>query len=102
MPAAQLERDHLLAYYSAREERQMRLTGPQLVRLMRRHRVTIKQLASRMQITMKQVRKARAEGKSMPGRIGYEEAIVGEYTPRMRAQMLQWRNWQEEQLKIGR
>lgn len=69
----------------------MRLEGYRLVKLMRQNGVTIRELAARMQISMKRVREVRTIGVGMPVRLDFEEAIVGQFTPRHRAMLNQWR-----------
>jgi hypothetical protein len=69
----------------------MYLSGKRLVSLMRKHKVTIRGLAARMDITIKAVREARERGADMPGRLDLEEAVEGEFTPRHRAMLKQWR-----------
>lgn len=43
------------------------ITGRQIVSLMRRHGVTIRELSRRMQITQKRIRQARETGLDHPG-----------------------------------
>ena len=43
------------------------ITGRQIVSLMRKHRVTIRELARRMQITLKRIRQVREKGLDDPG-----------------------------------
>ena len=38
------------------------LPGPEIVKLMNRHHVTIRELSGRMQITMKRIREVRRDG----------------------------------------
>lgn len=54
------------------------LTGPEIVKLMNRHKITIRDLAKRMNITMKRVRQVRALG--VEGQwyvLDWQEAITG-------------------------
>ncbi len=54
------------------------LTGPEIVKLMNRHKITIRDLAKRMNITMKRVRQVRAFG--VEGEwyvLDWQEAITG-------------------------
>lgn len=60
-------------------------------RLMRRHKVTIRGLAKRMNVTMKAIRKARNEGLRGPAVLDYQEGVLGEFTPRLRACLKYWR-----------
>lgn len=69
----------------------MNLQPEQLRRLMRRHSVTIRELSHRMGIPMSRIRHYRERGVSMPVRLDFEQAIAGEFTPRMRAMLNQWR-----------
>lgn len=48
--------------YSHRER--VHLTGPTIVRMMRKHRRTIRGLAASMRVTQKRVREVRAQGSS--------------------------------------
>ena len=68
-----------------------RLRGRTLTRLMRRHHVTIRELARRIGISQAIVRRSRAVGLAYPAAVDWQQAIVGEYTPRLRAQFRQWR-----------
>ena len=43
------------------------LSGREVIRLMRRHRVTIRELSTRMDITMKRIREVRRDGLQHPG-----------------------------------
>lgn len=75
--------------------REMRttMTGRELRRLMRRHKVTIRQLAQRMQITMKRVREVRKNGTDdLLSTLDYSEWITGELTPEQRAALALYRN----------
>lgn len=73
------------------------LTGKQLCRLMRRHGVTIRELARRMGNTQKQIRHRREHGiPTFVLRIDYEEAIYGECTPRLKAAWKQYRKQTED------
>lgn len=57
----------------------MTMTGKELCSLMRKHKVTIKELAKRTQITMKRIREVRAEGLKDEDAIrDWKEAITGE------------------------
>jgi hypothetical protein len=40
----------------------MKITGTQLVRLMRKHKVTMRQIKAKYQITLKRIREVRANG----------------------------------------
>lgn len=75
--------------------RDLALTGPQLVALMRRSRITIRELAARMGITMSRVRYLRDRGCDVLARLDIEQAIAGEYTPRLRAMFRQYRKLEE-------
>ena len=75
----------------------MNLTGERLTRLMRRHGVTIRDLASRIGVAMTRVRRCREAGCAMPWRLDWEQAIEGTFTARHRAMFRQWRLNQEVQ-----
>lgn len=71
------------------------LTGDRLKSLMRKHGVTISELAQRMGITQKQVRERREGGiPTFVLRIDYEQAICG-WTPRLSAAWRQYRRQTE-------
>ncbi len=61
------------------------MTGPELCSLMRKHRVTIRDLKQRTGITMKRIRTVRETGLGGHAAIDWHEAITGSLTPRMRA-----------------
>jgi hypothetical protein len=61
------------------------MTGPELCSLMRKHRVTIRDLKTRTGITMKRIRERRESGLGGHAAIDWHEAITGSLTPRMRA-----------------
>ena len=67
------------------------ITGSDLRRVMWQHGVSIKELAQRMGNTMLSIRAARRDGVQMPGAVDYVQAIVGEFTPELRAVFLEWR-----------
>ena len=69
----------------------MLLTGAMLQKLMRKHGVTIRELANRMGLAMTRVRHYREHGVTMPARLDWEQAIIGEFTPRHKAMLAQWR-----------
>ena len=55
-----------------------KLTGKQLSTLMRRHRVTIRELSKRMGITMKRIREVRRDGLDNPGVVrDWVQGILG-------------------------
>ena len=61
------------------------MTGPELCSLMRKHRVTIRDLKTRTGFTMKRIRERRETGLIGHAAIDWHEAITGSLTPRMRA-----------------
>jgi hypothetical protein len=67
------------------------ISGREIASLMRRHRVTIRGLSARMQITQKRIRQVRRAGLSGLAVLDWQEGITGEFTPRMRAQLRQYR-----------
>ena len=55
------------------------LPGREIVRLMRRHHVTIRELSARMGITMKRIRQVRRDGLQHPAYIrDWVQAITGQ------------------------
>lgn len=70
------------------------ITGEQLRSMMRKHKVTIRELAKRMQITQKQIRNRRENGFAAEWLSSwcYQVAICGE-TPRLKAAFRQWYRW---------
>jgi len=55
------------------------LSGREIIKLMRQNHVTIRELSSRMQITMKRIREVRRDGLCHPGVIrDWVEHITGE------------------------
>ena len=62
----------------------MFMTGKELCRIMRQHKVTIRDLAARMKITLKTIRRHREVGIGMPGLLDFTEAIRGHLTPEER------------------
>jgi hypothetical protein len=66
------------------------LTGCEVTRLMRQNRVTIRELAARTGFTMKRIRQVRRAGLFGPAVLDWQEAITGQFTARMRAQLQQW------------
>ena len=68
-----------------------RVSGQEIQSTMRRHNVTIRELARRMKVSMRAVREARNAGRELPVALDYLEAITGEFTPAMRARLNQWR-----------
>lgn len=65
--------------------RNFRFTGRELSRLMRRYRVTIRELKNRTGITMKRIRQLRKIGVSGFSACDLYEAITGSLSPRMKA-----------------
>lgn len=61
------------------------ITGPELCRLMRVHRVTIRDLKARTGFTLKLIRDRRTHGVRGFAAMDWTEAITGSLTPRMRA-----------------
>ena len=68
----------------------LKMSGRELVSLMRRHKVTIRELSKRTGITMKRIRQVRRVGLSGLAMLDWQEAVVGEFTARMRAQLRQY------------
>lgn len=75
----------------------MQMSGKSLTRLMRKHKVSSRALADRTGITLSRIRECRKIGVPMPACLDWEEAIIGEFSPRMRAMLEQWRaeRWPE-------
>jgi len=65
-------------------------TGAEIRSMMRKHRITIRQLAAKMDVTMKAVRIARNNGPSVLGSLDYAEAIRGYMTDDERVVLRQW------------
>lgn len=70
-----------------------RLSGRQIVRLMRKHGVTIRDLSQRMGITQKRIRAIRTDGLDGMAAMDWQEGIQGGLTPRQRAQ---WRVYRRQ------
>jgi hypothetical protein len=69
------------------------LTAKDVRGLMRKHRLTIRDLAQRMQIPMKSIRRARAHGpRDFLASLDLAEAIRGHLTDRERACLRQYVN----------
>lgn len=68
------------------------LSAAEICKLMRKHNCTIRQLAERTQISQKRIRQVRSRGISGLAVLDWQQAITGEFTARMRAQLNQWRN----------
>lgn len=66
-------------------DRAFAITGRDLCALMRRHKVTIRELAKRLGLPMKRVRLRRETGVAGTTAIDWHEAITGNATPRMLA-----------------
>jgi hypothetical protein len=66
-----------------------RFSGPEVCGLMRKHRVTIKRLASAMQIPQWRIRRVRAQGIAGHAACDWFQAITGSLSPRMQAAYLQ-------------
>ena len=66
-------------------DRSFTLTGRELCRLMRVHKVTMRQLKARTGFTLKLIRERRETGLTGHACIDWTEAIAGSITPRMRA-----------------
>jgi hypothetical protein len=77
-------------------ERKITLSGRELCSLMRRHRVTIRELSKRMGITQKRIRHRRAVGLVGLMVHDWRQAIVGEFTAHDRAQLQQVLREREE------
>ncbi len=68
------------------------ISGKELCGLMRRHRVTIRELARRTGFPQTKIRQRRTTGITRTlAALDWIEAITGEFTPRMRAILNQWR-----------
>ena len=67
-------------------------TGKEICQMMRKHGVTIRQLASKMGVTLKAVRIARNNGTSVLGSLDYAEAIRGSISDEERCVLRQWQN----------
>ena len=68
------------------------MTGPELRRLMRQHKITIRQLAAKMQITIKRVREVRRDGTdNLLTTLDYSEWITGELTQGQRRALARYR-----------
>lgn len=67
-------------------------TGAEIRSMMRKHGVTIRQLATKMNVTMKAVRIARNTGTSVLGSLDYAEAIRGSISDEERVVLRQWQN----------
>lgn len=67
-------------------------TGKEICQMMRKHGVTIRQLAAKMDVTQKAVRTARNNGTSVLGSLDYAEAIRGFMTDDERVVLRQWQN----------
>jgi hypothetical protein len=67
-------------------------TGREIKRLMRQYKVTIRDLAQRMQITIKRIRYIRKHGIKGHAACDWFEAITGSLSPRMRGAYLQRMN----------
>lgn len=82
-------------------ENSITLTGAEFCALLRRHRVTIREFAARTQITLRRIREVRRHGPrvALRGLVVHDwiEAITGEFTPQMRAQMRQIINLRTEE-----
>jgi hypothetical protein len=61
------------------------MTGPELCSLMRKHRVTIRDLKQRTGFTMKRIRERRESGLGGHAASDWHEALTGSLTPRRRA-----------------
>lgn len=63
------------------------MSAEEFRRLMRAHRVTIRELAARMNVPMRAVRAARNDGLRGFGVFDFEQGVTGEFSPRRRAQL---------------
>lgn len=79
-----------------REEFDNRLmyTGSEVCAMMRRHRVTIRELARKTGLPLRTIRKFRELGVRGYSVLDMHEAIAGELSPRLRAAL---RNFQQNQ-----
>jgi hypothetical protein len=77
----------------------MTLTGKALCSLMRQHKVTIRELARRMALPLRTIRKRRLVGLTMPVMLDWVEAIRGHLTEEERVALQVWseRRWPEQQ-----
>jgi hypothetical protein len=71
------------------------MTGAELVRMMREHKITIVELAGRMDVPKKTIRRRRHQGVSMPACLEYAEAIRGHLTEQERVEFKAWRERRE-------
>lgn len=62
-----------------------RFTGREIATLMRKHRVTIRELSAKTDITQKRIRQIRATEIAGHAACDWYEAITGSLSPRMRA-----------------
>ena len=65
------------------------LSGPELCALMRRHKVTMRDLKQRTGFTLKLIRNRRTNGLKGHAAIDWHEAITGSLTPHMKAALKQ-------------
>ena len=66
-------------------DRAFAITGPELCRLMRTNRVTMRELKNRTGFTLKLIRDRMEHGLRGYSAIDWTEAITGTLTPRMKA-----------------
>lgn len=67
------------------------ITGPALSSLMRRHRVTIRELSRRLDIPQRIVRDRRRAGVTAPAAFDWRQAIIGAWTADLAADFQHWR-----------
>lgn len=76
----------------------IRMTGVEVRKLMRAHRVTIREVARRMNVPQRVIRAARRDGLKGFGVFDTEQAITGEFSARRSAQLKQIRAIEESRL----
>lgn len=67
------------------------ITGPEIARMMRRHRVTIRELSRRLDIPQRIVRHRRRAGVTAPAAFDWRQAIIGHWTPDLAQDFQHWR-----------
>lgn len=83
-------------------DRLISMSAAEFCRLMRAHRVTIAELARRMNVPQRAIRAARARGLRGFGVFDYEQGVTGEFSARRRAQLAQVRSLETSVALAGR
>lgn len=78
-------------------EKRIKMSGRELRSLMRKHRVTIRELSRRAQVTQKRIREVRTKGLTGLAVLDWQQAIIGEFTPKLRAIFKQYQQEQDAQ-----